>query len=150
MILEYRQRQLALHHRPAEAIINITSPFEDLHVISPEPEALPTPPWFLDDISEDLPRNPPNSPAHPPTKTLHPTTTGTPQYLNIWFMSSESSPSPSDTPTVSSTGGNHIITKITLHDPLYSHRFQCDEEILEELQCPDSPWDALHHRALFL
>jgi hypothetical protein len=150
MILEYRQRQLALHHQPAEAVIDLTSPLEDLHVISPEPEALPTPPWFLDDVSEDLPRNPPNSPAHPPAETLHPTTTGTPQYLNIWFMSSEPSPSPSDTPSVSSAGGNHTITEITPHDPLYSRRFQCDEEILEELQRPDSPWDALHHRALFL
>jgi hypothetical protein len=150
MILEYRQRQLALRHQPAEAIIDITSPLEDLHVISPEPEALPTPPWFLDDVSEDLPRNPPNSPAHSPTETLHPTTTGTPQYFNIWFMSSEPSPSPSITPSVSSAGGNHTITEITPHDPLYSRRFQCDEEILEELQRPDSPWDALHHRALFL
>jgi hypothetical protein len=59
MILEYRQRQLALLHQPAEAIIDITSSLEDLHVISPEPEALPTPPWFLNDVSEDLPRNPP-------------------------------------------------------------------------------------------
>jgi hypothetical protein len=139
-----------LLHQPAEAIIDISSPFEDLHIISPEPEALPTPPWFLDDISEDLPRNPPNSPAHPPAETLHPTTTGTPQYLNIWFMTSEPSPSPSDTPSVSSAGGTHTVTEITPHDPLYSRRFQCDEEILEELQRPDSPWDALHHRALFL
>jgi hypothetical protein len=59
MILAYRQRQLALRHQPAEAIIDITSSLEDLHVISPEPEALPTPPWFLNDVSEDLPRNPP-------------------------------------------------------------------------------------------
>jgi hypothetical protein len=44
MILEYRQHQLALRHQPAEAIIDITSPLEDLHVISPEPEALPMPP----------------------------------------------------------------------------------------------------------
>jgi hypothetical protein len=65
-------------------------------------------------------------------------------------MSSEPSLSPSDTPSVSSAGGNHTITEITPHDPLYSRRFHCDEEILEELQCPDSPWDALHHRALFL
>jgi hypothetical protein len=150
MILAYRQRQLALLHQPAATVIDITSPLADLHVISPEPEALPTPPWFLDDVSEDLPRNPPNSPAHSPTETLHPTTTGTPQYLNIWFMSSEPSPSPSITPSVSSAGGNHTVTEITPHDPLYSRRFQCDEEILEELQCPDSPWDALHHRALFL
>ena len=78
MILAYSQRQLALLHQPAEAIINITSSLEDLHVISPEPEALPTPPWFLDDVSEDLPRNPPNYPTHSPTDTIHPTTTGTP------------------------------------------------------------------------
>jgi hypothetical protein len=150
MIIEYRRRQLALLHQPAKAIINISSPFEELHIISPEPEALPTPPWFLDNISEDLPHNPPNSPAHPPVETLHPTTTGTPQYLNIWFMSSEPSPSPSISSSVSIKGGNHTVTKITPHDPLYSRRFQCDEEILEELQRPDSPWDALHHRALFL
>jgi hypothetical protein len=74
----------------------------------------------------------------------------TPQYLNIWFMSSEISPSPSDTPSVSSAGGNHTITEITPHDPLYSRHFQCDKEILEELQCPNSPCDALHHRALYL
>jgi hypothetical protein len=150
MIIEYPQRQLALLHQPAEEIIDISSPFEDLHKISPEPEALPTPPWFLEDISEDLPRNPPNSPAHPPAETLHPTTTGTPQYLNIWFMTSEPSTSPSITSSVSTAGGNHTVTEITPHDPLYSRRFQCDEEILEELQHPDSPWDALHHRALFL
>jgi hypothetical protein len=96
MILAYRQRQVALRHQPTEAIINLTSPLKDRHVISPEPEALPTPPWFSNDVSEDLPRNPPNSPVH--TETLHPTTTGTPQYFNIWFMSSEPSPSPSITP----------------------------------------------------
>jgi hypothetical protein len=119
MILEYRQRQLALLHRPAEVIIDITSSLEDLQVISPEPEALPTPPWFLDDVSEDLP---PNSHAHSPMDTLHPTTTGTPQYFNIWFMSSEPSPSPNHIPPVSSPGGNHTttITEITPHDPLYS------------------------------
>jgi hypothetical protein len=151
MILEYRQRQLTLLHQPAEAIIDITSSLEDLHVISPEPEALPTPPWFLDDLSEDSPPNPPNSPAHSPMDILHPTTTGTPQYFNIWFMSSEPSPSPNNVPPASSPGGNHTttITEITPHDPLYSRHFQCDEEILEELNHPDSPWDALHHRALF-
>jgi hypothetical protein len=61
-----------------------------------------------------------------------------------------SKPSSTIPPSVPSVGGNHTSTKITPPDPLYSHRFQCDEEILEELQCPDSPWDALHHRALFL
>jgi hypothetical protein len=139
MILEYRQCQLALLHQPPEAIIDITSSLEDLHVISPEPEALPTPPWFLDNISEDLPPNPPNSLAHSPTDTLHPTTTGTPQYFNIWFMSSEPSPSPSIAPPASPSGGNHTITEITPHDPLYSHHFQCDEEILEEINHPNSP-----------
>jgi hypothetical protein len=58
MILEYRQRQLALLHQPAEAIIDLTSSLVDLHVISPELEALPTPPWFLNYIYEDLPCNP--------------------------------------------------------------------------------------------
>jgi hypothetical protein len=78
MILTYRQHQWALCHRPTEAIIDITSPLEDFHVISPEPEALPTPPWFLDGVSEDLPHNPPNSLVHYPVDTIHPTTTGTP------------------------------------------------------------------------
>jgi hypothetical protein len=98
MIIEYRQRQLALLQQPAEAVIDLTSSLENLHVISPELEALPTPPWFLDDVSEDFTRNPPNSPAHFSTETIHPTTTDTPQYLNIWFMSSEPSPhiTPSD------------------------------------------------------
>jgi hypothetical protein len=59
MILEHRQRQLTMHHRPTEAVIYITSSLEDLQVISPEPEALPTPPWFFNDVSEDLPHNPP-------------------------------------------------------------------------------------------
>jgi hypothetical protein len=139
MILEYRQCQLTLHHQPKEAIIDISSPLEDLHVISSKLEALPMPPWFLDDVSEDLPRNPPKSPAHSPTETLHPTTMGTPQYFNIWFMSSEPSSSPNISPSASSSGGNYTITEITPHDPLYSYHFQCDEEILEELQCLDSP-----------
>jgi hypothetical protein len=148
IIVEYRRRQMALRPQPASEVIDLTSPSADLHIISPEPEALPTPPWFLDDLSEDLPRNPPNSPAHSSAETRHPTTTDSPQYLNIWFMSSE--PSPTISSSVSTVGGTHANTEITPHDPLYSRRFQCDEEILEELQCPDSPWDALHHRALFL
>jgi hypothetical protein len=151
MILEYRQCQLTLLQRPTEAIIDITSSLVDLHVISPEPEALPMPPWFLDDLSEDSPPNPPNSPAHSPMDILHPTTMGTPQYFNIWFMSSEPSPSPNIVPPASSPGANHTntIIDITPHDLLYSCHFQCDEEILKELNHPDLPWDALHHRALF-
>jgi hypothetical protein len=148
MIIEYRHRQLAMRHQSATEVIDLTSSLADLHIISPKPEALPTPPWFLDNVAEDLPHNPPNSPAHSYMETRHPTTTGTPQYLNIWFMSSE--PSPTMSSSVSTAGGNHTITEITPHDPLYSHHFHCDEEILEELQCPDSPWDALHHRELFL
>jgi hypothetical protein len=131
MILEYRQCQLALLHQPTEATIDITSSLEDLHVISPDPEALSTPPWFFNDVSKDLPHNPPNSPTHSPTDTLHPTNTGTPQPFNIWFMSSEPSPYPSMTPSTSPSGGNHTVTEITPHDPLYSRRFQCDKEILE-------------------
>jgi hypothetical protein len=134
-IIEYRQRQWAIRHHPAE-VIHLPAPPADPHVISLQTEALPTPPWFLDDISEDLPCNPPNSPAHSSTETRHPTTTATTQSLNIWFMSSESSPSPSITPSVSSTGGKHTGTEITRHDPLYSHCFQNDEEILEELTQP--------------
>jgi hypothetical protein len=65
-------------------------------------------------------------------------------------MTSEPSPSARTSPLASPAGGNHTRAEITPHDPLYSHHFQCDEDILEELQCPDSPWDALHHRALFL
>jgi hypothetical protein len=147
-IIEYRRRQLALRHQNTAEVIDLTSSLADLHVISLEPEALPTPPWFLDNVSEDLPRNPPNSPAHSSTETLHPTTTGTPQSFNIWFMSSE--PSLTMSSSVSTAGGNHTVTEISPHDPLYSHHFHCDEDILEELQCPDAPWDALHHRALFL
>jgi hypothetical protein len=81
MILEYRQRQLTLLQRPVETIIDITSSLEDLHVISPEPEALPTPPWFLDDLSEDSPPNPPNSPAHSPTGHFTPNHHGYPSVL---------------------------------------------------------------------
>jgi hypothetical protein len=132
MILEYKQCQLNLLQWPAELIIDITSSLADLHVISSEPEALPMPPWFLDELFEDSPPNPPNSLTHSHTDILHPTTTGTPQYFNIWFMSSEPSTSPNIVPPASSLGGKHTttITDITPHDPLYSCHFQCDEEIL--------------------
>jgi hypothetical protein len=93
MIIEYKQCQSTLIQTlapPTESMVDLTS-LEILHIISPEPEALPIPPWFLDDLSEDLPQNPPNSPVHFPTEILHPTTTGTSQYLDIWFMSSEPS-----------------------------------------------------------
>jgi hypothetical protein len=152
MIIEYRQRQLTLIQTPTESIVDLTSSLEILHIISPEPEALSMPLWFLDDLSEDSLLNPPNSPIHFPTKILHPTTTSTPQYFDIWFMSSEPSQSHCVvSPASSSPGDSHtmIVTNITLHDPLYSHQFHYDEDILEELNTPDYPWDALHHRALF-
>jgi hypothetical protein len=133
-------------------MVDLTSPLEILHVISPEPEELPIPPWFSDDLSNNLPPNPPNSPIHFPTEILHPTTTGTPQYLNIWFMSSEPSQSHCVIhPASSSPQDNHtvIVIDITLYDPLYSHQFHCDEDILKDLNTPNYPWDALHHIALF-
>jgi hypothetical protein len=155
MIIEYRQCQMTLIQTPAppiESRINLTLSPEILHIIYPEPEALPIPSWFLDDLYEDLPPNPPNSPVYFPTKILRLTTTSTPQYLDIWFMLSGPSQSHYVIPhTSSSPEDNHTvtITDITLYDPLYSHQFHCDEDILEELTTPDYPWDALHHRALF-
>jgi hypothetical protein len=152
MIIEYRQRQLTLIQTPTKSMVDLTSSLEILHSISPEPEALPTTPYFLDDLSKDSPPNPPNSPIHFPTEILHPTTTGTPQYFDIWFMSSEPSQFHYIIPPASSSpGGSHmaIIIDITPYDPLYSRQFHCDEDILEELNTPDYPWDVLHHRALF-
>jgi hypothetical protein len=69
MIIEYRQRQLTLIQTPApptESMVDLTSSLEILHIISPEPEALPIPPWFLDDLSEDLPPNPTKLPPDRP------------------------------------------------------------------------------------
>jgi hypothetical protein len=70
MIIEYRQCQMTLIQTPAppiESMINLTPSLEILHIISPKPEALPIPPWFLDELYKDLPPNPPNSPVHFPT-----------------------------------------------------------------------------------
>jgi hypothetical protein len=155
MIIEYRQWQSILIQTPTpsiESMVALTSSLKILHIISPEPEALPIPPLFLDDLSEDLPPNPPNSPVHFPMEILHPTTTGTPQYLDIWFMSSEPSQSHCIIPLASSSlEDNYMVTviDITLYDPLYSHQFYYDEDILKELNILDYPWDALHHRVLF-
>jgi hypothetical protein len=139
-------------YAPTESMVDLTSSLEILHIISPKPKALLIPLWFLDDLSEYLPPNPPNSSIHFPTEILHPTTTSSPQYLDIWFMSSEPSQSHCIIPPSSSSPEeNHMVTvtDITLYDPLYSHQFHCDEDILEELNTLDYPWDALHHRALF-
>jgi hypothetical protein len=43
MIIEYRQCQLTLLQRPTELMVDLTSSLEILHLISPEPEALPMP-----------------------------------------------------------------------------------------------------------
>jgi hypothetical protein len=43
-----------------------------------------------------------------------------------------------------------IVTHVTSTDPLYSHIFHCNEDILKELTTPDFPWNALHHRVIFL
>jgi hypothetical protein len=67
-------------------------------------------------------------------------------------MTSEPTLMPSVIPPTSPLiGGSHTptTTDITLHDPLYSRHFHYDEEILEEINHPDYPWDALHPRALF-
>jgi hypothetical protein len=42
------------------------------------------------------------------------------------------------------------VANITSQDPLYSSIFHCDEDILEELTTLYFPWNALHHRELFL
>jgi hypothetical protein len=55
MIIEYRQCQLTLIQTPAESTVDLTSSLEIIHIISPKPEALPTPLWFLDDLSKDSP-----------------------------------------------------------------------------------------------
>jgi hypothetical protein len=152
MVIEYRQCQLTLLQRPTELMVDLTSSLDILHLISPKPEALPMPSWFLDYLSEDSPPNPPNFPIHFPTEILHATTTGTHQYFDIWFMSSEPLQFPCIVPPSSSSPGeNHMttVTDITLHDLLYSRHFHCDEEILEELNTPDYPWDVLHHQTLF-
>ena len=127
MIIEYKRHQLALIQYPkpplAESVINPTPSPEVLHIISPDPKALPTPPWFLDDLYEDFPPNPPNSPIHLPVEILHPTNIFNPNYLDIWFMSRKRSQSPCITlPTSSPPKDNYvvIVTNVVPLDPLYS------------------------------
>jgi hypothetical protein len=79
MIIEYRHLQLApiQNHTPPPPtdLINTLTPSIDMvHIFSPEPKALHSPPWFLDYLYEELPPNPPNSPIHFPTNILCPTT----------------------------------------------------------------------------
>jgi hypothetical protein len=68
-------------------------------------------------------------------------------------MSSEPSQFPSINPPTSLSEGDNAtvkVTEVTPLDPLYSHQFHCDEDILKELTTLDFPWDTLHHRALFI
>jgi hypothetical protein len=158
-IIEYRRRQMALIQNPPttplpmmQVIPPIPSP-DIVHITSPEPESLPIPPWFMDRLSEDFPLNPPNSLEHFPQEILPPTTVYNPQYLDIWFMTSMPSHYNCNTPSTSSPPkDNHTVTttNVTSLNPLYSHIFHCDEDILEELTTPNCPWNMLHQRALFL
>jgi hypothetical protein len=124
-----------------------------VYIFSLKPEALPTPPWFINSLEEDLLPNPPNSLIHFPTEILRSITIFNPQYLDIWFMSSEPSQPLCIIPSTSSPPEyNHMVTvtKVTPLDPLYSRQFHCNEDILKELTMPNFPWDPLHHRVLFL
>jgi hypothetical protein len=92
MIIEYRHHQMALILNPPtnslpvmQVIPPIPSP-DIVHITFPKPESLPTPPWFMDILSEDMPPNHPNSPVHFPKDILPPTTVYNPQYIDIWFM----------------------------------------------------------------
>jgi hypothetical protein len=90
-----------------------------------------------------FPQIPPNSPVHFPMKILCLTTIFNPQYLDIWFMSSELSQPTFATPSTSSPHkDNHmvIVTNVTSPDTLHSHIFHCDEDILEELTTLDFPF----------
>jgi hypothetical protein len=55
-------------------VITPTPSPDIFHIISPDPEALPTPSWSMDSLYEDLPPNPPNSLIYFPTEILRPTT----------------------------------------------------------------------------
>jgi len=78
-----------------------------------------------------------------------------PQYQDIHFMTSGPLHPVHNIPSASSPLENNntyplTIPPLTLQDPLYSHIFQYDEDILEELTTPHFPWNALYHRACFL
>jgi hypothetical protein len=156
MIIEYRHLQLTLIRNPTPPLQQnqcIPLPRHLMWFISSrELEASPTPPSFLNELYEYFSPNPPNSPIHFPIEILCPNVIFNPQYLDIWFMSSEPSQPPCDTPSTSSPPENNptvTITKVTPLYPLYFRQFHCDEDIPEELNKPDRPWDALHNRVLF-
>jgi hypothetical protein len=153
------RRQLALipnHPITPSPVMHVVPPTPSLNIVyifSPKPKGLPTPPWFIDNLEEDFPPNPTNSPIHFPMEILRLTTIFNPQNLDIWYMPSEPSQPPCDIPSIFSLPEyNHTVTvtNITPLDPLYSQQFHCDEEILEELTTPDCLWDPLHYQALFI
>jgi len=77
-----------------------------------------------------------------------------PQYWDIHFMSSGSSHLVQDIPSASSPLEDNntyplTVQPVTSQDPLYSHIFHFDKDILEELTTLDFPWNVIHHWALF-
>jgi hypothetical protein len=132
-------------------IIDITSSLEDLHVISPSSRHSQrlhgssmmsltiypaTPPTLL----LIPPRTLSTQPLWVPLSTsIYGLCRVNPPHLLAWFL------------LLLHQGANHTttVTEITPHDPLYSRQFQCDEEILKEINHPYSPWDVLHHCTLF-
>jgi hypothetical protein len=112
-IIEYRLHQMALIQNPPNPslpMIQVIPPTPSpniIHILSLEPEALPTPPWFMENLYEDLPPNPANSLIHFPMEILQPTTIFNQWYLGIWFMSSEQSQPPCVTPSTSSPPEDH-------------------------------------------
>jgi hypothetical protein len=159
LIIEYRRRQITLiqnHSTTSPHVMQVNPPIPSPDIVditSHEPESLPTPPWFMDRLFEDIPPNPPNSPVHFPQEILPPITVYPPQYLDIWFMSSKSSQHTCNIPSLYSPLEDiHTmkITHVTSTNPLYSHIFHCDKDILEKLNTLDFPWNALHHKVLFL
>jgi len=159
LIIEYWHRQLTLiqnHSTTSPHVMQVTPPIPSpniFNITSPEPESLPTHPWFIYILSKDIPQNPPNSLVHLPQEILPPTTVYPPQCMGICFMSSKPSEHGYDIPSTSSPLEENrtvIVTHVVSLDPLYSYIFHCDEDILEELNTPDFLWNSLHHRALFL
>ena len=59
---------------PEVPVITPTPSPDVVNIISLEPEALPTPPWFMDSLYEDLSQNPPNSLVYFLTEILRSTT----------------------------------------------------------------------------
>jgi hypothetical protein len=108
LIVEYRRHQLTLiqnHLTIVPHMMQVTTPIPSLDTIkitSPKPESLPTPPWLINRLSEDIPPNPVDSLVQFPQEILPPTKVYPLQYLEIWFMTSELSQHTYDIPSTSS------------------------------------------------